>query len=436
MFSVPLALWRHRRLFKDFVKRDLRARYVGSTMGFFWSIIFPILNLAVYVFVFRLVLKTRWSDSQGALEVALFMLAGIIVWSSFAETLSRSTNSLVENANLIKKVVFPSELLPPYLSASSLINMTIGMPVLIAAVSYFGYVSTPRALISVPVDNPIGHVFEGDDLIRAQIHMTRGYALDLTLPLEYSGTATFGEDYVGPTEIVVPAGAKGVWLNLVTVPDATPEGGLIGSHLDEEGLPVEHHGETIVVRLGAEGRAGLVTPGGSVQIEQTFHLLDSNMPAAVEPIAIVPPDVETRDVAATETMPAKPYYPLRLGFSLICLPLLYAAQFLFMTGLGYLLATLNAFVRDVFHLVGVATVVWMFSTPIFYPAFMVQDAGYGWMLDINPMYWLIDSYRIVLIHGLWPDWLLLGKFAGLSVVIFFAGAQFFKSQKSTFPDLL
>jgi ABC-type polysaccharide/polyol phosphate export permease len=436
VFSVPISLWVHRRLFKDFVNRDLRARYVGSTMGFFWSIVFPILNLAVYVFVFRLVLKTRWSDSQGALEVALFMLAGIIVWSSFAETLSRSTNSLIENANLIKKVVFPSELLPPYLSASSLINMTIGMPVLIAAVSYFGYVSTPNALIHVPEADPIGHVYEGDHLIRAKIHMTRGYALSLTVPLEYSGTATLGEDYVGPTEVVIPAGAKGVWLNLATIPDAEAEGELIGFHEEEDGTRIDHHGETVIVRLGSGGRAGLVTPGGSVQVQQTFHLLDSNVPAPETPVAIVAPDVESRDVAATPTMPAKPYHPLRLGVSLICLPLFYAAQFLFMTGLGYLLATLNAFVRDVFHLVGVGTVVWMFSTPIFYPAFMVQDAGYGWMLDINPMYWLIDSYRVVLIHGLWPDWALFGKFAGLSAVVFFAGAQFFKSQKSTFPDLL
>ena len=147
MFELLRSLVRHRRLLKDFVVRDLKARYVGSTMGFFWSVVFPIINLFVYMFVFRLVLNARWSDSQGALEVAIVMLAGIVVWSAFAETISRSTNTLVDNANLIQKVVFPAEVLPTYLTISSLINMCIGLPVVMGAVLWFGHLSPPAAYI-------------------------------------------------------------------------------------------------------------------------------------------------------------------------------------------------------------------------------------------------------------------------------------------------
>ena len=106
MGALFATLSQNRRLLKDFVLRDLKARYVGSSMGFFWSVIFPIINLFVFMFVFRLVLNARFSDKQGPEEVALIMLAGIVVWSAFAETISRSTNALVENSNLIQKVVF------------------------------------------------------------------------------------------------------------------------------------------------------------------------------------------------------------------------------------------------------------------------------------------------------------------------------------------
>jgi len=287
LFSSLLA---NRRLLKDFVVRDLKARYVGSSMGFFWSVVFPIINLFVYMFVFRLVLKNRWSDQQGATEVALIMLAGIVVWAAFAESMSRTTNTLVDNSNLIQKVVFPSEVLPAYLVLSSLINMCIGLPVVLLGVAWFGYI-----------------------------------------------------DPVAPEEIVS------------SLQDIVPD------------------------------------PG---------------------------------------------YQRLALGPALVVLPLLFVLQVIFTVGLGYFLSTLNLYVRDIYHLVGVFTTVWMFATPIFYPDFMVVNAGYGWMLEINPMYWLIEAYRAVLLYGLWPNWAYLGRFAVVALVVFLFGSRFFMAQKSRFPDLL
>ncbi|MDP6540637.1 MAG: ABC transporter permease, partial [Planctomycetota bacterium] len=103
------SLFRNRRLLRELVVRDLKARYVGSSMGFFWSVVYPFINLIVYMFVFRYVLNVRWEDKASPQDVAVWMLAGIVVWTAFAETVGRATNSLVENANLIQKVVFPSE---------------------------------------------------------------------------------------------------------------------------------------------------------------------------------------------------------------------------------------------------------------------------------------------------------------------------------------
>ena len=134
MPEILTSLVRHRRLVRSFVVRDLKARYVGSTMGFFWSVVFPIVNLFVFMFVFRLLLNTRFADAATPEETALFMLAGILIWAAFAETLTRATNCLVENANLIQKIVFPAEILPINLTLSSVANMLIGLPIVVVGI--------------------------------------------------------------------------------------------------------------------------------------------------------------------------------------------------------------------------------------------------------------------------------------------------------------
>ena len=133
---------------------------------------------------------------------------------------------------------------------------------------------------------------------------------------------------------------------------------------------------------------------------------------------------------------------LSLGPSLLALPLLFTAQAIFTLGLGYLFAALNLFLRDVYHLVGVFITVWMFATPIFWPPDILLDPThpekmrFSWILDVNPMHWLISCYREILIFGAWPDWFLLGKFALIGGVLLFLGSRFFLSQKPQFPDLL
>jgi lipopolysaccharide transport system permease protein len=127
---------------------------------------------------------------------------------------------------------------------------------------------------------------------------------------------------------------------------------------------------------------------------------------------------------------------LQLGAPLVLLPLLYALQMVFMTGLGFFMATLNVLVRDVQQLVGVATMVWMFTTPIFYPAELVRRAGFGFLLEVNPMYWLIDSYRSVLMYGAWPDWGLLLRFTVAALIVLGIGTRFLALHRRRFPDLL
>jgi len=437
LFVLLTSLLRHRRLLRDFVVRDLKARYVGSSMGFFWSVIFPIINLLVYMFVFRLVLNARWSDSQGALEVAVVMLAGIVVWTAFAETMSRSTNCLVENANLIQKVVFPAEVLPAYLTISSLINMCIGLPVVLAAVLWFGHVAVPQVFVHVkhgpgteqPVPADI-RMSEWDERVSpdddrahefaVRIELTRGWSAPLRVPFRMEGTATRGSDYEQPAdEIVFPPGhMKGL---VVLVPLADGE--------------TEPASETVVLELEPGGDAPLIPEDSGIVeagLRQVLTLVDKPPP---------PPDgpeLARRRGRAGVVIPEADadYHPLHLGLSLVSLPLLFVLQAAFTVGLGYFLATFNLFLRDTFHLVGVGTMVWMFSTPIFYPAHLVAEHGFGAILALNPMHWLIDSYRRVVVYGLWPEGLMLVKFAVVSLALLYLGGRFFTAQRSKVPDLL
>ena len=424
MFGLVRSLLKHRGLLRDFVVRDLKARYVGSAMGFFWSVIFPIVNLGVYMFVFRLVLNARWSDRQGAYEVALIMLAGIVVWASFAETLSRTTNCLVDNANLIKKVVFPAEILPWYLTTSSMINMTIGLPVVLGCVAIFAHVIPSKTFINVPgqivegawvVDEtPLG---EGHEPYRVRLQLTRGMWRDVVIPLRVSGSATRGEDYLlSVDEAIIRRGDNTVSFVITPLRDE-----------------VQEEDETIIIELGPPEGAVLYEPAAGEDWAATrwqWILKDADPAPTVLPESVqglIHPQYAEGDTS---------YHPLTLGFALLALPLLFCLQAFFTVGLGYILATLNLFLRDTFHLVGVGTTVWMFATPIFYPGFMVENKGFGWMLQINPMHWLIECYRSVLLFGLWPDPLLLARLALVAAGVFILGGRFFMSQKSKFPDLL
>jgi len=426
--GLTRSLRQHRALLRDFVVRDLKARYVGSAMGFFWSVIFPIVNLGVYMFVFRLILNARWSDRQGAYEVALIMLAGILVWASFAETLSRTTNCLVDNANLIKKVVFPAEILPWYLTVSSLINMTIGLPVVLGCVAAFAYVLPSKTFIKVPghmeqVEEAAQFVIEdtpiGEDHLPYRVHLqlTRGMWRDVVIPLRVSGTATRGVDYLLPVdEAIIRSGDNTVSFVITPLRDE-----------------VQEENETITIELGPPAGAVLYEPEAwEPWATSRWQWTLSDAPAAPTivpdaPQGLIHPQYGNGDNA---------YHPLSLGLGLLALPLLFLLQAIFTVGLGYILATLNIFLRDTFHLVGVGITVWMFATPIFYPAFMVRNEGFGWILEINPMHWLIECYRSVLLFGLWPDPLLILRLVLVSVGIFILGGRFFMSQKSKFPDLL
>lgn len=126
-------LFRHRQLIAALTARDLKARYRGSILGFFWSLANPLLLLCVYTLVF-----TKFFPAAGSVKpYPLFLFSGILPWTFFAAAVLESTTSISSNAGLIKKVMFPAEALPLVVVLSHLVHFALAIPVLLAAIGVY-----------------------------------------------------------------------------------------------------------------------------------------------------------------------------------------------------------------------------------------------------------------------------------------------------------
>lgn len=125
-------LWRDRALIWQLTRRDVVGRYRGSLLGLLWSLLNPIFMLAVYTFVFSVVFQASWGTaSDSKTEFAQVLFAGMIIHSLFAECLNRAPSLIVSNANYVKKVVFPLEILPWVAMGSTLFHAAISLLVLL-----------------------------------------------------------------------------------------------------------------------------------------------------------------------------------------------------------------------------------------------------------------------------------------------------------------
>ena len=128
-------LLRHRALVQSLVARELKARYRGSTLGFLWSFVNPLLLLSIYTFVFTTVMPG--ARSAGIEPFSLFLFCGILPWTWFSSSLLESSNSLVAGGNLIRKVLFPAEVLPIVTVFAGLVHFCLGLPILAAFFLYY-----------------------------------------------------------------------------------------------------------------------------------------------------------------------------------------------------------------------------------------------------------------------------------------------------------
>ena len=127
------SIWRHRDLVWQLTERDARSRYRGSAGGLFWMALHPLLMLAVYTFFFTEMFPTRWSTGAGTRgEFALVLFVGLLLHGLLAEVMTRAPTLVIANPNLVKKVVFPLDLLPVVSLGSTLVHFAIGIAIWLA----------------------------------------------------------------------------------------------------------------------------------------------------------------------------------------------------------------------------------------------------------------------------------------------------------------
>jgi ABC-type polysaccharide/polyol phosphate export permease len=252
-----------REAIQFFVVRDIRARYVNSVLGVWWAVIQPLALLLLYTFIFSRIMNVRFGAGEQG-NFSLYLFCGLLPWLAFSDAIVRSTSVLEEQAPLVKKIVFPAEILPVYIVLSGLVVEFVGLVVLLGAV-----------------------------LVWAQ-----------------------------------------------------------------------------------------------------------------------PP-----------------------GWTVLWLPLVVVLQFIFTVGVAWLLATVTVFVPDVRPALNLLLTLWMFLTPIVYPASMVPER-FRWVMALNPMAYVVDAYRGAVLDHRAPALLSLGAFAVIAVAAFLGGYWSFSRFKQTFADFL
>lgn len=124
--------WHHVGLIRQFAGREVHARYRQSWLGAIWLVLTPLAMLGIYTLVFRHVMRVRWQDlDEGNLSFALRIYAGLAVFNFFAECVNRAPNLVRDQPHLVKKVVFPLEVMAWVNVASAMVGLLVSMALLL-----------------------------------------------------------------------------------------------------------------------------------------------------------------------------------------------------------------------------------------------------------------------------------------------------------------
>lgn len=142
---------KHTYLIWQMAKREVLGRYKGSALGIGWSLLYPLLLLATYTFVFRLIFKARWpgvEDHPG--NFALNIFCGLVLFNLFSELVGRSPRLVVDQPNLVKRVVFPLEVLPWVGATGAFFHAGLSLVVLLAG-ALLVQSSLPPSALAAPL---------------------------------------------------------------------------------------------------------------------------------------------------------------------------------------------------------------------------------------------------------------------------------------------
>lgn len=138
-------LYSYREMIFSLVKRDLRGRYKGSVLGFLWTFLNPLLQLAVYTVVFSVIMR---SDIE---KFYLFLFVALVPWLFFGTCLSGGASCIWAQQDMVKKIYFPREVLPLSYAISQFINMLLSFLVIFVVLVFSGIGINFRAILYLPL---------------------------------------------------------------------------------------------------------------------------------------------------------------------------------------------------------------------------------------------------------------------------------------------
>lgn len=150
--AMIASFWQHRHLIMQMTRRDIASSYRGSIIGMAWTVVNPLLMLAVYTFVFSVIFKARFATggTETRIDFALNLFAGLVVFRFFSELVNQSPKQIVSNRNYVKKVVFPLEILSWVSLGSVLFRSGLSLMVLLLAELIFHH-SIPWTALYFPI---------------------------------------------------------------------------------------------------------------------------------------------------------------------------------------------------------------------------------------------------------------------------------------------
>ncbi len=138
-------IYAYRAMIASLVKRDLKGRYKGSALGFLWTFLNPLLQLAVYTMVFSVIMRS------GIKDYYLFLFVALIPWIFFSTSLTGGASSIMMQQDMVKKIYFPREVLPVAYVTSQFVNMLFSFLAVFLVLLLAQYTFYPAALLCLPV---------------------------------------------------------------------------------------------------------------------------------------------------------------------------------------------------------------------------------------------------------------------------------------------
>ncbi len=145
MVSRLKEIYAYREMIVSLVKRDLKGRYKGSALGFLWTFLNPLFQLAVYTMVFSIIMR------MGIKDYYLFLFVALIPWIFFSTSLSGGASCIMTQQDMVKKIYFPREVMPIAYMTSSFVNMLLSFLVVFAVLIVTGYGVNPVAMLYLPI---------------------------------------------------------------------------------------------------------------------------------------------------------------------------------------------------------------------------------------------------------------------------------------------